>query len=68
MYFRGGLVSSGMGALEVGHLGKQLTPHITKQLRDWSLRAVEKKINACRVCFQTSVSYTHLTLPTIYSV
>ena len=54
MHFRGSLVSAGMRALEVGHLGKKLNPHITKQLRDWSLRAVEKKINACRVCFQTS--------------
>jgi hypothetical protein len=57
MYFRGSLVSSGMRALEVGHLGKKLNPRITKQLRDWGLRAVEKKINACRVCFKPPVGY-----------
>ena len=44
-------MSSGMRALEVGHLGKKLNPHITKQLRDWSLRAGEKKINVVQSMF-----------------
>ena len=51
MHFRGSLVSSGMRALEVGHLGKKLNFYTTEQLRDWNLRAVEKKINAVQSMF-----------------